>query len=65
MALIPVAKAAPPVLSAVLASALAYKFTPTWSRPVSEVADGWATADAKYRLACPRQGSSKPGESSF
>ena len=62
MALIPIAKASPPVLAAGFASALAYKFTPTWTRPVSEVTDGWAVADARYRAACPRQGSSKPGE---
>ena len=62
MALIPLAKAAPPVISAVALAAAAYKFTPTWSRPVSETQDGWSTADARYRMAVPRQGSDKPSE---
>jgi hypothetical protein len=59
--LIPFSKAAPPVLSAVALAAAGYKLTPTWSRPVSETVDGWGQADAKYRMAVPRQGSDKSG----
>ena len=62
MALIPLAKAAPPVLSAIVVAAAAYSATPTFSRPVTETTVGWATADARYRLSVPRQGSDKPGE---
>ena len=59
MALAPLTQVAPTVLSAVAVTLAAYYLTPTWSSPHS-LAE--ASADARYRRACPRQASSRPGE---